>query len=90
MQTDNSETAMQTDKIDRERKRKRDWNNKRYETSMHFMCWLEKKCTMLKMMSRKKSQKKTEINTKLMRNIGTTYCNQIPIYTREMLGTEEI
>lgn len=27
---------MQTDKIDRERKRKRDWYNKRYETSMHF------------------------------------------------------
>lgn len=27
---------MQTDKIDRERKRKKDWYNKRYETCMSF------------------------------------------------------
>lgn len=30
------ETAMQTDRIDRERKRKKDWYNKRYETCMSF------------------------------------------------------
>lgn len=30
------ETAIQADKIDRERKRKKDWYNKRYQTSMRF------------------------------------------------------